>query len=130
MAIGRVFRRTWKRPDGTIAESRFWSIAFPYRSREKVESSRLESESQARALLRNRLQEIGRGYYAPRQNRFFVEDMLELLRVDYVRKKNRSWEDAEYKIRPLKAYFQHWRAKDIDIEKIGKYIDHRFSEGV
>jgi site-specific recombinase XerD len=130
MAIGRVFRRTWKRPDGTIAQSRFFSIAFPFRGREKVESSRLESESQAKALLGRRLKEIGRGSYAPQQDRFFFRDMWELLRVDYVRKKNRSWDDAELKIRPLKAYFEHTRGRDIDNEAIGKYIDHRFAQDI
>jgi site-specific recombinase XerD len=130
MAIGRVFRRTWKRPDGTVAQSRFFSIAFPFRGRERVESSRLESESQAKALLRQRLQEIGRGSYAPQQDRFFFADMRELLRTDYVRKKNRSWTDADEKTRPLKAYFEHTRARNIDNEAIGKYIDHRFSEDI
>jgi site-specific recombinase XerD len=129
MAIGRVFKRKWKRPDRTTAESRFFSIAFPFRGREKVESTHFESESQARGVLRQRLQEIGRGSYAPQQDRFFFPDMVEMLRVDYVRKKNRSWESVEHKIKPLNAYFENWRAKEIDNDRLGKYVDHRFSEG-
>jgi site-specific recombinase XerD len=128
MGIGRVFKRTWKRPDGTVAESRFWSIAFPFRRRERVESTRVESETQANKLLRKRLEEIGR--YVPKEDRFFFLDMFELLRLDYVRKKNRSWKDADEKIRPLKTYFEHWRARDIDLDAINRYIDHRFSEGI
>ena len=67
MAVGRVFKRAWKLPDGTIKESPNYSIAYWFRGRERVESAKTDSEAKARALLRRRLEEIGKGAYALRQ---------------------------------------------------------------
>lgn len=129
MAVGRVFKRTWKLTDGTVRESPNYSIAYWFRGRERVESAHTDSEAKAKALLRHRLQEIGKGAYALQQDKFFYSDMIELIKADYVRKKNRSWEDVFHKIKPLTASFEHTRARDIDLEKINRHIDRRIEEG-
>jgi hypothetical protein len=94
MAVGRVFKRTWKLPDGTVKQSPHYSIAYWFRGRERVESAKTNSETKARALLRCRLEEIGKGAYALRQHKFFYTDMVDLMKADYIRKGNRSWEDV------------------------------------
>lgn len=129
MAVGRVFKRTWKLPDGTIQESPNYSIAYWFRGRERVESAHTDSESKANKLLAQRLGEIGKGVHALQQNKFFYADMVELMRLDYIRKKNRSWEDVFHKIKPLETSFAHARGRDIDIDKIDKHVDRRIEEG-
>jgi integrase len=129
MAVGRVFKRTWKLPDGTIKESPNYSIAYWFRGRERVESAKTNSETLAKKFLTKRLHEIGRGAFALRQDKFFYAEMVELMKADYARKGNRSWEDAFHKIKPLEKSFQFTRAADIDLEKINKHVDRRIAEG-
>jgi integrase len=128
MAVGRVFKRRWKLPDGTIKESPNYSIAYWFRGHERVESAKTDSETKARALLRRRLEEIGKGAYALRQEKFYYTDMVELMKADYKRKGNRSWEDVEHKIKPLAVSLEFTRAADIDLAKINKHIDRRIEE--
>ena len=128
MAVGRVFKRTWKLPDGTIQESPNYSIAYWFRGHERVESAKTDSATKARALLRRRLEEIGKGAYALRQEKFYYSEMVELMKADYKRKGNRSWEDVEHKIKPLAVSFEFTRAADIDLTKINKHIDRRIEE--
>jgi site-specific recombinase XerD len=130
MAVGRVFKRKWKRPDGTVEESPNYSIAYYFRGREVVESAHTDSEVKANKFLRQRLEEIGKGAYALQQSKFYYQEMVELMKADYIRKKNRSWEDVFHKIKPLKVSFGQTLAKDIDIAAIDKHIDRRLEEGV
>jgi hypothetical protein len=83
MAVGRVFKRTWKNPDGTIAESPNYSIAYWFRGRERVESAHTDSETKANKLLAQRLGEIGKGAFALRQEKFFYADMVELIQAEW-----------------------------------------------
>ena len=129
MAVGRIFKRTWKLPDGTVKESPNYSIAYWFRGRERVESTKTDSETKARALLRRRLEEIGKGAYALRQEKFLYTDMVDLMKADYIRKGNRSWEDVVPKIKPFVVSFEFTRAADIDLAKINKHIDRRIGEG-
>jgi len=111
-----------------IKESPNYSIAYWFRGRERVESAKTDSETKARALLRRRLEEIGTGAYALRQEKFYYTDMVDLMKADYKRKGNRSWEDVEHKIKPLAVSFEFTRAADIDLAKINKHIDRRIEE--
>lgn len=90
MAIGRVFKRTWKDKNGATHESPNYSIAYWFRGRERVESAHTDSETKANKLLAQRLQEIGKGAFALGQSKFFYPDMVQLMKADYVRKGNRS----------------------------------------
>jgi site-specific recombinase XerD len=129
MAIGRVFKRTWKDKNGVTRESPNYSIAYWFRGRERVESAHTDSETKANKLLAQRLQEIGKGAFALGQSKFFYPDMVRLMKADYVRKGNRSWEDVFHKIKPLEDSFNFTRAADIDIEKINDHVDRRIAEG-
>ncbi|HEY5542147.1 MAG TPA: tyrosine-type recombinase/integrase [Candidatus Binatia bacterium] len=128
MAIGRVFKRKWKKPDGTMGESRFYSIAYPWQGETRVESSRLESESQARALLKQRLAEMGRGTFVPNQDRVYISDLLELLKADYRANNQRSLQDALWKLTPVLNYFEGWKVKAITVDKINAYVTFRLEE--
>jgi integrase len=129
MSIGRVFKRTWKLPDGTVKESPNWSIAYWFQGRERTESARTDSEAKANKLLALRLAEMGKGVYALGRNKFYYPDMVELMRLDYIRKGNRSWEDVFHKIKALLPSFEFTRAADINLEKINKHVDRRIAEG-
>ena len=128
--LGRTFRRTWKAKDGTIRQSRFWSIGFPAPGKkDHVEATKTESEAKAKKILEERLYEIGRGTFIPSTQKWYFNDMIELMRQDYVRKDNRSWEDAQQKIKPLKDRFEFVEAKNIDEVMIDKYVDGRLAAG-
>ena len=130
MGVGKVFRRQWKRKDGTIAESRFFSIGFPHKGRERVESSKSESEGVAWKLLRSRLEEIGRGDWVPGQQRVRFETLIDLLKADYTRKKNRFWDSTViHKLKPLEARFDGWLCSRIDITAIDKWVKDQLVEG-
>ena len=128
MAVGRIFKRRWKLPDGTIKESPNYSIAYWFHGRERVESAKTDSETKAKALLRRRLEEIGKGAYALRQEKFYYSQMVELIKADYKRKGNRSWEDVKHKIKPLGVSFEFTRSADIDLAKINQHVDRRIEE--
>lgn len=129
MAIGRVFRRQYKDKDGVIRESPNFSIAYWFRGRERVESAHTDKEKLANKLLEQRLHEIGRGVYALQQGKFFYADMVDLMKADYVRKGNRSWEQVEYRIKPLDQSFEFTPAVDINLEKINAHVDRRLEDG-
>lgn len=63
--IGRIFKRKWRKLDGTMVESRFFSIGFPFHGRERVEGTKCETAAAAKQALRRRMEEIGRGEYLP-----------------------------------------------------------------
>ena len=100
----------WELPDVTIQESPNYSIAYWFHDRERVESAKTDSEKKARALLRRQLEEIGKGAYALHQEKFYYRDMAKLMKADYKRKGNRSWEDVAHKIKPLAVSFEFTRA--------------------
>ena len=51
--------------------------------------------------------------------------MVDLMKADYIRKGNRSWEDVVDKITPLAVSFEFTHAADIDLAKINKHVDRR-----
>jgi len=128
MSIGRVFKRQYKDKASNLKESPNYSIAYWFRGRERVESAHTDKEKLANKLLEQRLHEIGRGVFALQQGRFFYADMVDLMKADYVRKGNRSWEAAEHRIKPLAQSFEFTRAVDINLEKINKHVDRRLEE--
>lgn len=128
MSIGRIFKRQYKRVDGIIGQSKNYSIAFWADGRERVESAHTESESKAKARLRQRMQEIGRGEYAG-HDRVYLTDLLELLKADYQANNQRSLQDALWKITPLLRYFDLMKVKMITYDKIAAYTRYRLGEG-
>jgi len=128
--LGRIFKRSWKKPDGTVAVSPNYSIALFYDGRERVESAKTESEVRARALLRRRIEEMSRGEFKPSQDKVYLRDLLDLLKADYRNNNQRSLQDALWKITPLSAYFEGWKVKAITYDRISAYTQFRLGEKV
>ena len=118
----------WMSRQGTSGESRFYSISYPWQGGDRVKSSRFERESQARALLNQRLTEIGRGTFVRNQDRVYISDLLELMKADYRANNQRSLQDALWKLTPVLNYFEGWKVKAITVDKINAYVSFRLEE--
>jgi hypothetical protein len=82
--FGRIFRRTWKKPDGTITELPTWWVEYYQNGAQRRESSHSEKYSDAETLLKRRQAEITMGT-APRVglDRVKASALLDLLLADY-----------------------------------------------
>jgi len=117
--MGRIFKR------GSI----YW-IAYCYRGKEHRESSRSDSEAQARKLLKRRLGEAGTGrLVGPSEERLTFEDLATMLLTDYEINGKRSVESVRLSLRHLRDFFGLDRALDITADRIAKYVRERQKEG-
>ena len=66
---GRIYKPNYKRPDGSIYECATWWIGYYHRGKQIRESSKSQSEAQARKLLDQRLSEIKQGKLMSRPTR-------------------------------------------------------------
>ncbi len=117
--MGRIFKR------GPV----YW-IAYSYRGKEYRESSRSESESQARKLLKKRIGETSVGaFIGPNEERLTFEGMADMLLTDYQINGKRSVATLRGLIRHLSGAFGMTKAVDITADRIAAYIAHRQREG-
>lgn len=117
--MGRIFKR------GSV----YW-IAYCYRGKERRESSRSDSESQARKLLKRRLGEIGTGrLVGPSEERLAFDDLAQILLTDYEINGKRSVESVRLSLRHLRNFFGLDRALDITADRVAKYVRDRQKEG-
>jgi hypothetical protein len=116
--MGRIFKR-----------GAFYWIAYCYRGKEHRESSRSDSESQARKLLKRRLGELGTGrLVGPSEERLTFDDLAKMLLTDYEINGKRSVESVRLSVRHLRDFFGLDRAVDITADKIAKYVSDRQQE--
>ncbi len=116
--MGRIFKR------GPM----YW-IAYSYRGKEYRESSRSESESQARKLLKKRIGETSAGtFIGPNEERLTFDGMAEMLLTDYQINGKRSITTLRGLIRHLSDSFGMMKAIDITADRIAAYIGHRQGE--
>ncbi len=117
--MGRIFKR------GSI----YW-IAYYHRGKEYRESSRSESEAQARKLLKKRIGEVANGQLiGPSEERLSFEDLAKMLITDYEINGKRSVDSARLSIRHLREFFGLYRAIDITPDRISAYVRARQEEG-
>src|SRR6516162_1138925 len=86
------------RGDGCLFQrGRIWWIAYSWRGHSYKESSGSPDQREAQKLLRKRLKEVDKPHFVDpaREQRYTLDDMLEIIRLDYVRKQNRSFENVE-----------------------------------
>jgi len=106
----------------------YW-IAYSYRGKEYRESSRSESESQARKLLKKRIGETSAGtFIGPNEERLTFDGMAEMLLTDYQINGKRSITTLRGLIRHLSDSFGMMKAIDITADRIAAYIGHRQRE--
>jgi hypothetical protein len=93
--MGRIFKR------GSV----YW-IAYCYRGKEYRESSRSDSESQARKLMKRRLGEMGGGrLVGPSAERLTFEDLEKIILTDYEINGKRSVDSVRLSLRHLRGAF-------------------------
>lgn len=103
-------------------------IFYSFRGQIFRESAHTSDEKVARKLLKARLKQVERpGFVGPKEEKWTVADTLEVIRLDYVRKGNRSFEDVKHAFKYLEAEdaFKFYGVIDITSEKIAEYGDKR-----
>src|SRR5262245_33214316 len=126
--IGRVFKRTYKRDDGSIAESSHYSIEFPHAGKTHREATNATTDSQARLILKRRLDEVGRGSFAPGQDKIYLKDLVELLEAHYRANNRRSLQDVLWKLKAPLSFFANRAVPSIDIRLINAFVKYRRDE--
>lgn len=116
---GRIYRRGMT-----------WWIDFSYRGERYRESSESTRKSDAQALLRKRMAEMGRGRFVGRSAELVTfEDLASLIVTDYKVNGRKSAKRLETSLKHLRAFFRGSRALDITTDRIRHYIAHRQEEG-
>jgi len=128
--IGRIYRRSWKKADGTLVESHFWTISFPYQGKTRREAVVADTESQAKAALKRKLEEIGRGAYSPHQDKVTLATLVDHLKAKYRDDNKRSLSTALDKLKPVLDFFGGVRSPQITVQKINNYKAFRLSQGL
>jgi integrase len=128
--FGRIFRRKWKRPDGTIGELPTFWIEFYENGKQRRESSGSEKYGKAEDLLRRRLGEISLGILpSPSTQKVTTARLLDLLLADY-ELNGRSLEWAKYVVGHLRPFFGEMRASKVGTEAFSRYVSERRSAGI
>jgi integrase len=108
---------------------RVWWIAYWWRGEKRRESSRSSKRKDAVALLKRRVQEIGKGRFIdPRaEEKLMMNDLFDDVVTDYKNNKRRSLATLEDRLIPLRAAFGMDRAVDVDETRIEKYKAERLA---
>ena len=116
---GRIYRR------GDV-----WWLDYGFRGERYRESSRSHRKGDARALLKKRMEEMGRGQLVgPREERVTLEDLLGLVEDDYLVNGRKSWPRLKGTVRHLRDYLgRNSRAIDITTNRVNAYIRARLEE--
>ena len=107
-----------------------WWVQYSFRGRLYRESSRSQVRSVAVRLLRMRQAEMARGRLAaPDAEKVTFDDLVELIRADYLQKPNRTWDRVEHAIKHLRPAFARMPAVAIAYGDVSSYISARLSAG-
>jgi integrase len=125
--MGMIYKRKYKRPDGTIAQGAVWWIKYYRNGIPMRESTESEKESVARTLLRQREGDIVRGLaITPRTNRVRFDELAADVVNDYTVSGKRSLDDVTRHFElHLQPYFGAWRAANISTVEVRQYIANR-----
>jgi len=93
---------------------RIWWIRYYHRGDEFRESSRSDRLLDAERLLKARWKQIGRGkFIGPREEKVLMDDLFDLLVLDYKNNGRRSAHTLKGRLEPLRAAFGTCRAVDV-----------------
>ena len=128
-----VFRRKWKRKDGTVYESPIWWIRYSHRGHEIKESAKTTNEKAAWKKFDQRQKERQRPtFVGPKEERLTLDDLEAKILADYERHGRRSAETVKERLKKVKQFFPFDRLVDIinsDVDRIDQYQKARLSEG-
>ena len=128
--IGNAYRRTYRDSDGTIKQSPYYSIEFPFQGRTRREATKATTEKDAYAILARKLDEINRGSFSPGQDKVFLPELHELVRARYINNNNRSIKDLDWKLKAPLEYFKFDPVKQMTTDKIEGFKRFRLDEGM
>jgi integrase len=128
--MGMLYKRKYRRKDGTIAESAVWCIKYYRNGKPMRESSESEKETVAKNLLKKREGAVANGQrVTPRMDRVTFDELAADVVNDYKANGKRSIDDLNRRLDlHLKPYFTGWRASNISTTDVRSYITKRQSE--
>jgi integrase len=128
--MGMIYKRKYKRKDGTIAESAVWWIKYYRNGLPMRESSESDKEGVAKSLLRTREGDIERGVpITPKTNRVVMGELLDDVLTDYRVNGKRSLDTLTNHIElHLRPFFGEWKAASITPADVRKYVLSRQGE--
>ena len=127
--MGRIYQRGVTKGQPAVP-GKIWWIQYGHRGKIYRESSESTKESVARALLKKRLAEMGRGkLIGPSEERVTLGDLATMVRDDYKVNGRKSSKRLETALVHLTEYFGTNRALDITTDRIRSYIVARQGEG-
>lgn len=107
-----------------------WWVQYSYRGKVYRESSRSKVRADASRLLRKRQAEMARGRFVGREpEQVSFDDLIALIRADYVQKQHRTWERVEHSLKHLRPVFARVPAIEITYDRVLRYITARLAEG-
>lgn len=129
--MGMIYKRTYKRKDGTTAEAAVWWIKYYRDGVPMRESTDSDKESVAKKLLKQREGDIARGLPVTLQtNRCTVGELLDDVLNDYKVNGKRSLETVTYYIEGnARPYFGARRAASVTTADLRAYVAQRKTEG-
>ena len=107
-----------------------WWIQYSHRGRTYRESSHSRVRADASRLLRKRQSEIARGVsVGPDAEKVTFDQLVELMRADYLQKQNRTWGRVEHSIQHLRPVFGRLSAMAITYDSVSRYVAKRLESG-
>ncbi len=127
---GRVYRPKYRdKRTGREKLSKVWWIQYSINGTKHRESSRTTVHREAVQLLNQRLRERGRGLSRRDLEKVTYEDLEELIRAHYIRKRRKSLDRLEDALTHLRRMFGGWRVIDIRAAVIDSYSRERLDQG-
>jgi integrase len=104
-----------------------WWVRYQHLGKRREESSGSSDQRVAERLLKRRVQESGRGQRVDpsAEHRVRMTQLFDMLVTDYEINKRRSAKDLQYRLQPLREYFDGLKARDVNGAVIAKYIAER-----
>lgn len=109
-----------------------WWLDYSFRGERFRESSGSTKKGEAKALLRQRIEEMGSGGPKVNEESVTLEDLREAIVADYKRNERKSLDNVKLAFRHLYDGFKqgkHTRAVDITTDRVNRYVADRKDAG-
>ncbi len=112
---------------GIYLRGTIWWLRYSHHGRDMRESSDSESETVARKVLKNRIQQTGRRgkFIGPAEERLTFKDLTEMIEADYAVNERRSARRLSGSLKNLRSYFALDRVVDISSDRVQAYVRQR-----
>jgi hypothetical protein len=128
--MGMLFKKKFKRRDGTVYEGKTWWIKYYRNGTPYYESTHTRNETEARRKLKRREGQIEAGKFPGlKVERILFDELAQDLINDYKLNGRKSLDRLEYSIKHLNTLFSGMRVSNITTDFIQKYIIRRQDEG-